>query len=1005
MKEDEKNTRLTRRDFLGGSATLLAGTMMSRIVKGFDRSSILAQLTPKRIYIAPDDHTDYFWAAGEAEYQQAFVEMLDYYLDLADATASEPSEHQSRWNCDGSFWMWTYEKNKSAADFQRLINHIRSGHISVPLNVLCVCLGGAPTEAVLRGMYYSGQIERRYNVRFSLAYGIENVAQPYGLVSLWTGSGAKYSWKGVCGCDTQLAYTTLSNRDDEIYWWVGPDGSRMLVKWYSLSDSQSLGGYAEARYPSAVVDSLDSKCYSPGYNYGISGAFGYGWDDLKVFTNDFVTVAKAKTNGQRQVIVSNEKDFFEDFEATYGAGLPSVSASFGNEWDLYCTALAEVSARVKRAVEKLRAAEALATLVSLQDPSFTNGRQAARDQAWMNLGLFWEHNFGMAGYYPTKPEVAQRTAWQRRLATEIEAYVDSIHTDAANALGGMIQKSGSNLRFYAFNPLSWMRTDIADLPYSGSSSVHVIDLSTNQQVPLQIVTVDGQRRLRILAKDVPPVGYKIFEIQSGAGQSFSGGPSANASTGLIQNSLYEISVAPRGAIISLKDKSRGNREFAKNINGYYVNDLGPSSGTLAVENTGPVSATLRASASSPLTHATRITLFRAPLNRIDIRNDINQNFDGTYTWRFGFNLTSPDVWHEEVGAIIRAKLLAAGGHYAPRNARYDWLTLNHFAAMSGAGGVGITLSNADCYFMKLGISTPSSLDTNTPQISPLVGGQVGGGGQWGLPDQGGDTHFLQRFALQSYGAFSFVGAMKFALEHQNPLVTGVVPGGNAYPEKSYSFLTISNPNVLLWALKPADDGIVQGIIARVWNLSASPASFSLSASIPISGAKHTTHIETPLEDATVANGTLADSLKAEELKTFSLKAAEASGFLEKSASPRAGSKGTTIRYTLSFVGTGNTLNLTDTLPAGVSAPDNFELAGTSVSPAYNSGEHRLTWSDTPPEGQVVTIRYRAVITTSNTQTLVNHAALTELGGVPGTAQSTVIANPELAYLPLVLKQN
>ena len=28
--------------------------------------------------------------------------------------------------------------------------------------------------------------------------------------------------------------------------------------------------------------------------------------------------------------------------------------------------------------------------------------------------------------------------------------------------------------------------------------------------------------------------------------------------------------------------------------------------------------------------------------------------------------------------------LAQGGHYSSRNARYDWLTLNHFADISGA---------------------------------------------------------------------------------------------------------------------------------------------------------------------------------------------------------------------------------------------------------------------------------------------------------------------------------
>ena len=49
-------------------------------------------------------------------------------------------------------------------------------------------------------------------------------------------------------------------------------------------------------------------------------------------------------------------------------------------------------------------------------------------------------------------------------------------------------------------------------------------------------------------------------------------------------------------------------------------------------------------------------------------------------------------------------------------------------------------------------------------------------------------------------------------------------------------------------------------------------------------------------------------------------------------------------YTLGFLGTGNTLTLTDTLPLGVSAPGSFKLAGTSVTPTCGS-QHRLMWND------------------------------------------------------------
>ena len=132
------------------------------------------------------------------------VEMLDYYLDLADKTKGNPPEYQSRWHCDGSLWIWTYEHNKPAAEFARLIERVRDGHISFPLNALVSTYGGTPMEAVLRGMYYAGSLERRFRLRIPLAIAMENQTLPYGFGALWAGSGAKYSWKGICGCLTKL---------------------------------------------------------------------------------------------------------------------------------------------------------------------------------------------------------------------------------------------------------------------------------------------------------------------------------------------------------------------------------------------------------------------------------------------------------------------------------------------------------------------------------------------------------------------------------------------------------------------------------------------------------------------------------------------------------------------------------------------------------------------------------------------------------------------------------
>lgn len=130
---------------------------------------------------------------------------------------------------------------------------------------------------------------------------------------------------------------------------------------------------------------------------------------------------------------------------------------------------------------------------------------------------------------------------------------------------------------------------------------------------------------------------------------------------------------------------------------------------------------------------------------------------------------------------------------------------------------------------------------------------------------------------------------------------------------------------------------------------------------------------------------------------------EAPYALEKTANPPFAYQGSPISYTLSFSGRGITLTLTDTLPFGAGTPTSFQLKGTGVTPTYDSEYRRLTWSDAPSAGEGVTIGYAATIITGEPQALVNTVELSEAGGEPIIATTTVIANPKLAYLPLIFK--
>lgn len=326
-----------------------------------------------------------------------------------------------------------------------------------------------------------------------------------------------------------------------------------------VDKNQSLGGYSEARHPLYAVTACQKKFNTSNYKtYQIAGAFGYGWDDVQTYnSDDFINAAKVKTDASYRVIVSNQQDFFIDFENTHGTSIPSFTGSFGNERDLLCASLAETSAKVKRSLEKLRSAEAMATLVTPNNSDFGTTLDSARINAWMGYGLYWEHDWSVFGGVAPS---SQRAAWQRKIEDQISSYTNTLYDSARIELGKQITKTGSNERFFVFNPLSWSHIDYADYLYTGADNITVIDVTTKLQVPKQVIIKNGISYLRILASNIPSVGYKVFEIRPGKGNVFKPAATVSANNTVIENALYKITINKAGAIVSLLDKMNKNRE-------------------------------------------------------------------------------------------------------------------------------------------------------------------------------------------------------------------------------------------------------------------------------------------------------------------------------------------------------------------------------------------------------------------------------------------------------------
>jgi uncharacterized repeat protein (TIGR01451 family) len=120
------------------------------------------------------------------------------------------------------------------------------------------------------------------------------------------------------------------------------------------------------------------------------------------------------------------------------------------------------------------------------------------------------------------------------------------------------------------------------------------------------------------------------------------------------------------------------------------------------------------------------------------------------------------------------------------------------------------------------------------------------------------------------------------------------------------------------------------------------------------------------------------------------------GTVEKTVTPSFAMPGEVVTYTVTVVGSGEQLTLTDDLPAGVSAP-------LTMSPGLTYTPHRVTWTGTPAVGEQVALSYVVTITAPSRTALWNQATLTGGGGTD-TASALVLVDPERVYLPVVLRQ-
>ena len=121
-----------------------------------------------------------------------------------------------------------------------------------------------------------------------------------------------------------------------------------------------------------------------------------------------------------------------------------------------------------------------------------------------------------------------------------------------------------------------------------------------------------------------------------------------------------------------------------------------------------------------------------------------------------------------------------------------------------------------------------------------------------------------------------------------------------------------------------------------------------------------------------------------------------------SVRPASASAGQIVTFTISLLGSGNAMTLTNDLPASLSAPV-LAPSSSSGTISYNAASRRIAWHGTPSAGAPVTLTYPVTLVTSSRQAIRNTVILTDAVSGPVSGTALLIANGSQVYLPLTRK--
>ncbi len=413
------------------------------------------------IYIAQDKHLDYDWCGAETEIEPRMAALVDGYLDLVEAG-------RARWNLDCALWLEVYRRQRGEAGAARLLGAIRQGWVGYGAQVNVALWGLMGPDLAARALAAGREIEQATGRAAHTALIMENAGMSWGVAQALADGGVRYVARGVY--DLRAESYIAQRAPYPLYWWVAPDGRRLLTHWPLYDSTRTWGGYAEASellrlagedwdafhlqragdrntpevYAARVayIQATAARYEALGDAYPASSIMllGTGWDNWTI-TDDvsrFIERYNAEESDRIRLVDARYDEFFAAVErevAERGLTLPEQRGSYGACWEEWGAHLAGAHAEFRRAERLLPQIEAGLALAAHPGSEPQSPLYAAADRsmeaAYRALLRYVEHDMGGCDLASAAIAAGNRAAAATRALTIAQTLAPAAGVDPA----------------------------------------------------------------------------------------------------------------------------------------------------------------------------------------------------------------------------------------------------------------------------------------------------------------------------------------------------------------------------------------------------------------------------------------------------------------------------------------------------------------------------------------------------------------------------------------------